>query len=107
MFFVSPRNTFETHLSLLEHVTTSTFLIAEEHEFPFMSRIYSQSPLRRSTIPSLEDLLNIEPINTDSMEASFEEVRLNHGGSFTVWDLAEGHNAAILVALGVRRKWEK
>ncbi|KAJ9143066.1 NRPS-like enzyme [Pleurostoma richardsiae] len=76
MFFVSPRNSLEAHLSLLEQAKTSTFLTPEEYDFPLMSQIESQRPLRKFTIPSLEDLLSAEPVDPVPFRASFEEVRL-------------------------------
>ena len=74
MFFTSPRNSIEAHLSLLKESKASAFIVTSD-ELPVISKILKQHSLEKIVIPELEALLSDTPVEVISFNRSFEDYR--------------------------------
>ena len=76
MFFPSPRNSLEAHLSLLNETATTHYITPAE-ELPVLASILKKKPLPKLVIPSLESLLDETPVDGFPFGKSFEEARMD------------------------------
>ncbi len=76
MFFPSPRNSLEAHLSLLKETAATHFIVPAE-EPPVLTGILKKTSLPKLVIPSLDFLLDETLVDAVLFEASFEEARMD------------------------------
>lgn len=76
MFFTSPRNSIDAHVSLLIE-SKSTYLVTTEDQAPVVKTILSKKPLPVLKIPSLDALLDDDLVEPIHFNRSFEEARMD------------------------------
>ena len=60
IFFPSPRNSLEAHLSLLEGTKSERFLLPKANAPPIIKEILSKRTMQVHEVPDLDVLLNAE-----------------------------------------------
>ncbi|KAK0614921.1 hypothetical protein B0T17DRAFT_540571 [Bombardia bombarda] len=76
MVFVSPRNTLEGHLSVLDGADCQTFLTSTGTN---IDEILSHRKMRTEIIPELDEWLDLAPVDIYPYAKTFEEARMDPG----------------------------
>ena len=76
MFFPSPRNSLEAHLSLLNETKATHFIVPAE-EPPVLASILKKKPVPKLRIPTLESLLDETAVDHVPFQKTFEEARMD------------------------------
>lgn len=75
MFFVSPRNSVEAQLSLLEESGASKILTTSQ-EPPYVTAILKKREIQKFAVPELDQLLDSKPVEHIPFTKSFKEYRM-------------------------------
>ena len=76
MFFPSPRNSIEAHLSLLKE-TQATHFIAPTEAPPVLASILKKHRLPKLVIPDLDDILDNTSVEHVSFDRTFDQARMD------------------------------